>query len=185
MEVAGAVLAGGESRRMGRDKALVEVDGVPMADRVIAALHDAGVENVVVCGGDPDDLGAVTAPVVIDEHPGEGPVGGVLGALRHFASDATHVLVLACDLAHVDAVTLRALIDEATGDAHSSVWVAATDRLEPMCALWAVSALDEVQSAFGEGERAVHRVIGRLPHVAVTVSDGALRNINTPHDIGR
>lgn len=170
---------------MGTDKALVEVDGVAMADRVIAALHDAGVDDVVVYGGDVDALAALIAPVIADVHPGEGPVGGVLGALRHFTGTATHALVLACDLAHVDAPTLRSLIDESTGDSHSSVWVAATDRLEPMCALWDVSSVDEVQAAFDEGERAIHRVIGRLPHVAVTVSGEALRNINTPDDIGR
>lgn len=170
---------------MGRDKALVEVDGVAMADRVIAALRGAGVESVVVYGGDTDAFAGLTAPVVPDSYPGEGPVGGVLGALRHFEDVATHVLVLACDLARIDSEILRSLIDEATGDAHSSVWVAATDRLEPLCALWAMSAVDEIEAAFVGGERTARRLIGRLPHVTVTASDDALRNINTPGDIVR
>jgi molybdopterin-guanine dinucleotide biosynthesis protein A len=170
---------------MGRDKALVEIDGVAMADRVIAAAREAGIDDVVVYGGDVDKLGTLTAPVVTDAFPGEGPVGGVLGALEHFRGTATHVLVLACDLAHLDAPTIRVLIDEATGDAHSAVWVAATERLEPLCALWAMSSIDEINAAFSSGQRAVHRVIGGLPHVAVTVSDDSLRNINTADDIAR
>lgn len=170
---------------MGRDKALVEVEGVAMADRVIAAARRAGVDTVVVYGGDTDTLEALTAPVVADTYPGEGPVGGVLGALQHFGGVATHVLVVACDLAHIDAATIRSLIDEAAGDAHSCVWVAATDRLEPMCALWAVSAVAEIEAVFIRGQRTAHRLIGELPHVAVTVSGDALRNINTPDDIGR
>jgi molybdopterin-guanine dinucleotide biosynthesis protein A len=170
---------------MGRDKALVEVDGVAMADRVIAAVGGAGIESVVVYGGDTDALADLSAPVVADAYPGEGPMGGVLGALQHFDGIATHVLVLACDLARIDAGTLRSLIDEATGDAHSSVWVAATERLEPMCALWAMSAVGQIEAAFAGGERTAHRVIGGLPHVAVTVADDALQNINTPDDIAR
>lgn len=170
---------------MGREKALVEVDGVAMADRVIAAVRGAGVDSVVVYGGDTDVLSGLTARVVADVHPGEGPVGGVLGALKHFEATATHVLVLACDLARMDSTTLRSLIDEATGDGHSRVWVAATDRLEPMCALWAMSALEEIEDAFAAGQRTMHRVISELPHVAVTVPDDALRNMNTPDDIAR
>ena len=48
----GAVLCGGASRRMGTDKALVEVDGVPMAERVAGALHAGGCAPVVFVGGD-------------------------------------------------------------------------------------------------------------------------------------
>ena len=66
----GAVLTGGASRRMGRPKADIEVDGVAMAARVADAMVAAGALDVARIGDE-----------VADHHPGEGPLGGVLTAL--------------------------------------------------------------------------------------------------------
>jgi molybdopterin-guanine dinucleotide biosynthesis protein A len=183
MRLAGVVLAGGASIRMGQTKALVEVDGRMMADRVLDALRSVGADPVIVYGGDPEELAALSAPVVSDAYPGEGPVGGVLGALEYLADFATHVLVLACDVAMVTADAIRPLVDDAAGDTRSSVWVAATERLEPMCAVWSIEARRVVAQQFATGERALHRVIGELAHVALTVEAEALTNINTPDDL--
>jgi len=189
MSLAAAVLAGGRSSRMGTTKALVEIDGCAMADRVLDAARAIGADPVVIVGGDPEELASLSAPVVADQHPGEGPVGGVLAALRHFvdagggAERVDRVLVLPCDLAHVDADTLFPLVEAEAGDGFSQVWVAATDRLEPMCAIWSVDALDRIQERFDAGERALHAVIGELPHAAVTVDPDGLVNINTPDDL--
>ncbi len=183
MTLAAAVLAGGRSSRMGTNKALIEVDGRAMADRVLDAARAVGVDPVVILGGDPYELAALSAPVVLDRYPGEGPVAGVLGALRHFEGAAERVLVLPCDLAHVDAATLLPLIEAEAGDGFSQVWVAATERLEPMCAIWSIQAADRIQELFDAGERALHAVISELPHVAVTVDPAGLANINTPDQL--
>lgn len=168
---------------MGRTKALIEVDGRAMADRVLDAARALGADPVVILGGDPVELAVVNAPVIADRYPGEGPLAGVLGALHHFEDVADRVLVLPCDLAHVDAATLLPLVDAEVGDGVSQVWVAATDRLEPMCAIWSVQALDQIQERFDAGERALHEMIGELPHVAVTVDPAGLVNINTPDQL--
>jgi len=185
VRVAGAVLAGGHSRRMGRTKALIDLDGRAMGDRVIDALRAVGADPVILVGGDADDLAPLDAPVVADRYPGEGPVGGVLSGLDHLAGlDAVDaVLIMACDLADVTADVLWPLLDAAAGDAHSRVWVAATDRMEPMCALWSLAARGTVRERFVAGERALHRVIAELPHTTVTVDAGALRNVNRPEDL--
>ncbi|MEP1122484.1 MAG: molybdenum cofactor guanylyltransferase [Ilumatobacter sp.] len=185
MTLAAAVLAGGRSSRMGRTKALIHVDGRAMADRVIDAARSVGADPVVVIGGDPTELAGLSAPVTPDLHPGGGPVAGVLGALTHFDGVADRVLVLPCDLARVDASTLLPLLEAEAGDGFSKVWVAAGDRLEPLCAIWSVDAAARVRQLFDSGERALHRVIGELPHVAVTVDPGGLVNVNTPNDIPR
>jgi len=168
---------------MGQTKALIEVDGRAMADRVLDAARSLGADPVVILGGDAAELGGLAAPVIPDLHPGEGPVAGVLGALRHFAGIADRILVLPCDLAHVEAETLLPLVEAEAGDGLSQVWVAATDRLEPMCAIWSIQAVDRIQQLFDAGERALHAVIGELPHVAVTVDPAGLANINTPQDL--
>ncbi len=173
---------------MGRTKALIEIDGRAMGDRVADALRAVGADPVVLVGGDPVELDVLSAPVVPDRFPGEGPVGGVLTALDHLAArtgpdtlDAT--FVLPCDLADVTADALWPLLEAAAGDAHSRVWVAATDRMEPMCALWSIQARGVVRERFVVGERALHRVIAELPHTTVTVDAAALRNVNRPEDL--
>lgn len=183
MTLAAAVLAGGRSRRMGRTKALIEVEGRALADRVIDAARAIGARPVVLVGGDPVELAGLNADVVPDANPGEGPVAGVLTALRHFEGTADRVLVLPCDLSDVDDSTLLPLLEAEAGDGFSQVWVAASDRLEPMCAIWSIEAVDSVQRRFDAGERALHAVIGDLPHATVTVEASGLRNINTPDDL--
>lgn len=168
---------------MGRTKALIEVDGVMMGNRVIGAARQLGASPVIVYGGDPVELDRLDAPVVADRYPGEGPVGGVLGALQHLSGLADRVMILPCDLALVTAGTLVPLLEAEAGDGHSQVWVAAGDRLEPLCAVWSVEAASRVQELFDRGERALHRVIRELPHVAVTVDDAGLANINAPGDL--
>lgn len=168
---------------MGRTKALIEVDGVMMGNRVIGAARTLGASPVVVYGGDPVELDVLDAAVVEDQYPGEGPVGGVLGALQHLSRVATRVMILPCDLALVTPETLIPLLEAEAGDGHSQVWVAAADRLEPLCALWSVDSMARVKELFDGGERALHRVIRELPHVAVTVDDAGLANMNAPGDL--
>ena len=185
MRIAGVVLAGGASRRMGQNKAMVDIDGTAMADRVLGALRTVGADPVVLVGGDVDELAPLSAAVIPDLYPGEGPVGGVLSALEHLAGTDTvdAALILPCDLCDVSANVLTPLITAAAGDGHSSVWVAATDRMQPMCALWSLGARGTVREQFVAGQRALHRVIVELPHTTVTVEAQALRNVNRPKDL--
>src|SRR5690606_29827571 len=83
----GAVLTGGARRRMGRDKALIEIDGRAMAVIVAATLVEAGCEPVVAVGGDAEQLTGLGLAFVPDVEPGAGPLGGVVGALEWFATD--------------------------------------------------------------------------------------------------
>lgn len=172
---------------MGRNKALIDIDGRAMAARVLDALRELGASPLLLVGGDPDELAALDVPVVADQAPGQGPVGGILTALDHLASldDVEAAMILPCDLPGVSADALAPIVEAAAGDAHSRLWVAATDRMEPMCALWSLDARGTVRERFVAGERALHRVIAELPHVTVTVASAALHNANRPEDLPR
>ena len=172
--VLGAVLVGGASRRMGRDKALIEIDGVPMAVRVAAAMRAAGIERVVAVG--PAGLSA-GLPVVADEHPGEGPLGGILSALD--AAAPRPVLVAACDLPWLDAASVSALLDAPPCD----VAVGRTGRIEPLFARWSPTTRATLRALFDGGERAVHRALASLLVVEIGMSDEALINVNLPGDL--
>lgn len=180
--IAGAILAGGASARMGRTKALVEVDGVPMARRVAQALSAGGCADVALIGGSSSELAPLGLPVVSDDYPADGPLGGVITALRHFAA-SSHVLVAACDLALLDATTVVQMLRAAQADPGRAATVAHTDRIEPALVVWNRASLDDLVALFGDGQRAVHRVLDQLDTQAVRVDARALTNVNQPLDV--
>lgn len=174
-ECSAAVLAGGASRRMGTDKAVVTVGGVAMSRRVADAARRAGIVDVVQIGGAAGEL-----EVIADRWPGAGPLGGVITALAW--SPTPWVLVIACDLPHLDASTIGSLLGPAGPGV--DVVVGVTDRREPLCALWCVDrALEQLADAFAGGERAVHAVLGGLAVAEVAVDGRAVQNVNSPDDL--
>ena len=184
----GVVLTGGASRRMGATKALIEIDGVAMASLVAAALRDAGCCNVLASGGDPDELAPLGLPVLADRYPGSGPLGGVLGVLELFEAHEPRpggVFVVACDLPALTGADLDALVKGARDQPGVDVVVARTSSIEPTCAIWRLSAIERIRRCFEDGDRAMHAMIERLDSHEVDIDPAALRNINTPEELGR
>ena len=179
--IGGAVLCGGRSSRFGTDKALVEVDGRPMAEQVAAVLETAGCAPVVFVGGDGDRLTAMTGrEVVADTWPGEGPLGAVVDALRWFDRlDHGGVVVAACDLPELTVEAVQAVAGE-----DGAVAVAVAGRPHPSLAYWPTSTADEVEALFRSGVRAVHEALDALGATRVAVAAAALHNVNRPSDLG-
>lgn len=186
--LAGAVLTGGSSTRMGVDKALIEIDGVAMAARVANALRAARCAPIALVGGDLEALGQLGETTVADVHPGAGPVGGIITAIRALGGSADGVVIASCDLAfltsdHVLALTSRFEAGDAIG---CDVVVARTEpgaQVQPLCAVWRTSALERIESAFDAGTRSVFGVLDVLVVAEVVVAADGLRNINTPSDL--
>jgi molybdenum cofactor guanylyltransferase len=177
--LAGAVLCGGQSRRMGRDKATLPVDGTAMAARVAAALAGGGCLPVVAIGGDAGALTLLGLAVVADQHSGAGPLGGIITALDALGADA--VVVASCDMPWLRAATVRTLVGGLGGH---MVAVAHGLRREPLCAVWRRGCLDDLRAQFDGGLRAVHRALDALDAVEVAVDAGDVRNVNAPADLG-
>jgi molybdenum cofactor guanylyltransferase len=181
VKVAGAVLCGGASRRMGRDKALIEIDGTPMAERIAAVLEAAGCDPVVFVGGDEEALSSTGRRHLPDLWPGEGPAGGVISALAALeSSDA--VVVCACDLPDLSAAAVRDIVGTVPFDA--DVRVADSGRLEPLLACWRLGAAPKVVARFEGGARSMHDVLAALDVHRVAIGAEPLRNVNRPGDLG-
>jgi molybdopterin-guanine dinucleotide biosynthesis protein A len=178
----GAVLCGGASARMGRDKALVPYQGVPMAARVAAALREGGCAPVVAIGGDAAGLPAVGLAVVPDCWPGQGPVGGVLTALAEWP-DAQVVMVVSCDVPLLTAATVRAVLRALVAAPDAFVAVAVAGRVQPLCAAWRPAAGPALLAAFEAGERRMLAVLDRLPSVQVSVDAQDVQNVNAVGDL--
>ena len=159
---AGAVLCGGSSRRMGTDKAFVEVDGVAMAERVAAgARRGGGCDPVVFVGGDTALLARFGRERLPDRYPGEGPVGGVLTALRAVGDD---VVVAACDLPLLDAGTVRVARRRAARRTSTSSSPPRTGP-QPALAWWSAAARTSRRTAVGcRRRRSLHELVTGSAH---------------------
>lgn len=103
-----AVLAGGRSRRMGTDKALLRISGATLLARQVALCDSLGARRVWVSGRTPAQLEGLDASALPDDAPGRGPLGGIATVLR--ASRAPHLLVLAVDMPLLDTALLGRLL---------------------------------------------------------------------------
>jgi len=174
-----AVLIGGDSSRMGTDKATFEVDGIAMADRVCTAARDAGASEVLLIGSTQAKAKKLSGTWKKDSYPGEGPLGGVITALRV----ATHnnVVVLSCDMPFLTPAVVSSLV-RGLSDAQAAV--GRTDRLNWLCAAWDTSeCLKTLESVWKRKERAVHRAAVLLDVIEVPVPAVAVRNINSMADL--
>lgn len=164
---------------MGRDKALLRIDGEPMAVRAAHALKEAGAIEVVCVGGDLEALRALGLVALDDDYPNAGPLGGVLTALA-WANNQIAV-VTPCDLLVPSARPFRELVS-ALAVSEATVAVPIVDgQWRPLPAALRSLVRPALADAFAEGERAVHRALERLDFVAVDV--GPLPDADTPEDL--
>lgn len=177
----GAVLTGGRSTRMGRDKAFVLCAGRPMADIARTALLEAGASEVLSVGGDRRRLAQLGFVAIADETAGTGPLGGLLTALRAAGDD--WVAVLSCDLPWASAATVRELLayaDEAT----DVVVPLLAGRRQSTYAVWRRSCHTEVHAVFAAGERRMSAALDAVRVREVTVRHPAsLGDADTPADL--
>jgi len=165
---------------MGRDKALLPCRGEVLVQRVAAAV--AEVAGSVVLVGDPARYGALGYPVVPDESPGEGPLGGILTALRHTRAELN--LVTACDMPALSAAFLGDLLGAAESNGAAATLPAGpSGRLEPLCAVYRREALDHIEAAFARGIRKVTAALEGLPLEVLAVAEvEPFQNVNTPEE---
>jgi molybdenum cofactor guanylyltransferase len=134
-DVCAVVLAGGESRRFGSDKALAPFRGDPLIAHVLRHLREAGFGQIAVAAKQPDKYASVAggAELLTDAHPGQTPLAGLATGLRA----SRHALVFAC-AADMPFAAEPALIDALLAAAadHDAAVPHAGGSLQPLCAVW-------------------------------------------------
>jgi molybdenum cofactor guanylyltransferase len=189
--VRGYVLAGGASRRFGADKALVEFAGRTLLSRMCEVIAAAtGSVRVVAPAERYSNQGL---SLIEDRWPGEGPLGGIITALRAtqeaFSGERWNLMV-SCDMPFLTREWLEYLAASAAASDAEVVVPRSTYGLEPLCACWRTSAISKPQTAFDEGIRKVTDAMKRLrteildeTHWKRFDSAGRLFwNMNTPQD---
>ena len=157
--VAALLLAGGASRRMGRDKTRLVREGRTLAQRTASLLTSLGVTAIEV------GPGASGLDAVREEPPGEGPLAAIVEGRRALRrrGHAGPALVVASDMPFLTRDFLAFL---ATFDAAGSVLPVLEDRTQPLCARWSGPDLDEAGVLFARGERSL-RFLADSPGVVL------------------
>lgn len=150
LEISGFITAGGRSSRMGRDKAWLEINGLPLIKHVIAAMSPLTSELAIIANDERYlDLGL---PVFSDSKPDIGPLEAVRVALTN--CHASHALLLGCDLPFVTAELLAFLIQFVSNN-QAVVPKDPKGTLEPLCAIYCKDLLPTTTQLIESGERKV------------------------------
>jgi rhodanese-related sulfurtransferase/molybdopterin-guanine dinucleotide biosynthesis protein A len=167
---------------MGRDKALVVIDGSPMALRVARALRAAGADPVVAVGGDEASLRSMGLEFLPDVAPGLGPVAGVVAALGALPGP---VFVAGCDLVDPSPGAIRSTVDALGSAGAADVALPVVDgRRQWMHAAWHATALPTLAAAISAAELAVHRAVAGLRVVEVRgIPTERVRDADTAADL--
>ena len=190
LPITAAVLAGGRSMRMGVDKTLLQIDGVPLISRVVDTVSDV-CDHAMVVTNRPDALEGIELPsgvrVLTDEVPYQGPLGGLVTALKE--AEDEWVLAVAADMPHLSTAVIRALWE--ARDGADAVLPVTPEGPEPLLALYSRTCLPVARRVLATGRRRLVAMFAELNVVEVPVEslrsvDPGLRsflNVNTPEQL--
>jgi len=186
IKACGVILAGGQSSRMGANKALLEFGGEPLIGRV-AQQFTTWFEQVVVVTNTPDPYTFLNLPMTSDRIPGLGPLGGLEAGLT--ASRFEHAFFAACDMPFLNEGLIRYLVTQAPG--YDIVVPRIGDEYEPMHAIYARSCLPVITANLNERRLKLLRIFDTVrvrtvetPEVtAFGAPERLFFNCNTPEDL--
>lgn len=187
MPVSVAILAGGQSSRMGSNKAFAEIGGRPTIERIIERVHPLGSE-VLLIANTPGEYLHLGLPIYTDLIPGKSTLGGVYTAISQASNE--HTLIVSCDQPFLNQDLLRYLISLREG---YDVVIPLNREKYPqsMHAVYGKRCLEPIRQRL-EADRL--KVIGFFPDVRVREVAGkeidqfdpqrySFINVNTPEDL--
>jgi molybdopterin-guanine dinucleotide biosynthesis protein A len=180
----GLVLAGGKSKRMGRDKALLERDGQSQLAYLAGLLQDK-VERVFVStrAEQQDDSERSRYPRIVDRYEEMGPLAGILSAMEEHPD--VDWLVVACDLPNISDETIAHLVKNRSADHPFTAYVSSHDGLpEPLCAIYRAGSIGIIRRFAEEGIHCPRKILIRSDTFLLEQTNPrSLDNINTPDDL--
>jgi molybdopterin-guanine dinucleotide biosynthesis protein A len=181
-DAVGYVLAGGQSRRMGRDKVLLVFRGQTLIERALDTLRQVTDEVAIV--GDRPDLGRF-AEIIPDAVCGIGPVAGLVAGLKHCTRD--WAVFMPVDVPLLRGEILSQMIETAKAADALAVVPAADGSLQPLCLVLHRTLKDALERQMLRGERKVMCALegaagSRLVQIALRGIE-QFANLNTPEDV--
>lgn len=172
---------------MGRDKARLELGGVPLIVRTARLVESAtGAPPAII--GKPEGYGALDLRSIADDWPGAGPLGGIATALRAAAKPWS--LIVATDLPYLTRAWLEYLVGRGLASSADAVMATNERGRQPLCAMYHQRAEPLLRRAFESGTRSVIAALREVRVEEITPaewkgfdSEGLLfKNMNSPED---
>lgn len=161
VDVVSAILAGGKSIRMGRDKATLVLDSEPLVQRVYGVAREV-FKNIIVVSNDHDVLPGMDIPIIRDVVAVQSPLAGIVSALIH--ADADYVFALACDMPFLSAGAMRYMLDNVNGE---DIIIPKTEKgYEPLHAIYKRSCISYMLTCI---ERGRYKIRDILPYLSVKI----------------
>jgi molybdenum cofactor guanylyltransferase len=183
--IAAFVLAGGQSSRMGRDKAFLQLDGLTLLERALATARHASEEVTIV--GQREKFSGY-APVIEDVYPGHGPLAGIHAALS--AGRAGLNFIVALDTPFLEPGFVRYLMEQARLSGAVVTLPRVAGRAHPLCAAYRREFAPVAESALQQGHNRIEPLLARVR--TREIGDAELRehgyhprmfdNLNTPEE---
>jgi molybdenum cofactor guanylyltransferase len=175
MPVTGVILAGGKSRRMGRDKAFLPFGTGVLVERVIEVLRQV-TEDVILITNTPELYQPFGLPMFSDVVPEAGSLGGIYTGL--VSAKAPHSLCLACDMPFVKPAFLRFLCGMA---AEADVVIPRNaEDFQPLCTVYSRACREPIRQRIDAGRL---KITGFFDQVRVRAVEGELLSRYDPHDV--
>ena len=183
----GLVMAGGHSRRMGQDKALIVYHGIPQFLWVAEMLGGLGIPAHISCREDQEEIfgqerSSIGLEMIPDRFGDIGPMGGILSAMEAIPNIA--FLVVACDLPLLDPPTLQFLINQRNPTANITCLKNPQNSFpEPLVAIWEPSSLPLLRTSVAQANYRIRSLLNQLTVKSLPIQDPIkLFNINHPEE---
>ncbi|MFO7539078.1 MAG: molybdenum cofactor guanylyltransferase [Chloroflexota bacterium] len=183
-----AIMAGGQSSRMGQDKSFVPFQGRPMIERVQERVTGLGVELVVITNH-PDEYAYLGLPMYSDIYPDRGPLGGIYTAV--FQARHPYTLVVACDMPWLNRALLVHMIRLRR---QADIIVPRWEKFpEPLHAIYSKACLPPIKEQLQSDQLKITRFFGQVevhfvdrPVIEQFDPDGrSFANLNTPEELAQ
>ena len=187
-KIAGAILAGGNARRIGGlAKGTLKVGGVSIVERLINEMNNAGISDIVIIANDPEPYQDYGVKIIADIREDIGPMGGIEAGLVFFAGRCNAVMFVPCDLPRISASQISVLKQAFDETAAPAVFAATGDFFwHPLCAVVHNDLAGDISTAIDAGERKIRNVWQQVKAKRVQFTDeAAFLNINSLEDMNR
>lgn len=183
--ITGVILAGGKSRRMGRNKALLDLGGICLIEKTYQTMSKLFPE-VLLITNTPDEYAFLNCRCQADIYPGIGSIAGLHAALS--TSDTDRIFVVPCDMPFLSPALITLLCQ--TGKTYDAVVPFSRQGLEPLHALYHRRCLPQLEQAITEGDKKLQNFLQDIWTYFLPVSaysdipdaEHSFRNVNRPED---
>lgn len=185
-----AILAGGKSSRMGKNKALLKIGELTLIEHVIQSTKTLSPREIIIITNTPDDYQHLGYRMIADTILGQGAIGGIITALHHSQTEAT--LIMACDMPFIQPALLQLMLEQYENNDTLAVIPTVDSYPQGVLALYSRDCLPHFESVIASNHRKLKTIFDELSNIryldesiwqTVDAKGLSFMNINTPEEL--